>query len=46
MHAVESAASHAIGFTAAADAIVAAIEKLYEGMVMPKSDFTVKSLWG
>lgn len=41
----ETARVHADGFTAAADAIVAAVEKLYAGVDMPKSDFTVKSLW-
>jgi len=41
----ESAIEHAEGFTAAADALVSAIENLYQGVEMPKSDFTVKSLW-
>ena len=41
----ETARTHADGFTAAADAIVAAVEKLYEGVEMPRSDFNVKSLW-
>lgn len=41
----ESAQEHANGFTVAADAIVAAIERLYDGVEMPRSDFTVKSLW-
>jgi hypothetical protein len=41
-----SAAEHARGFTVAADALVAAIEKLYKGVEMPRSDFTVKALWG
>lgn len=41
----ESAIKHADGFTAAADALVAAIEKLYAGIEMPRSDFSVKALW-
>lgn len=41
----ESARSHGDGFTAAADAIVAAIQSLYDGVQMPRSDFTVSALW-
>lgn len=41
----ESAREHANGFTIAADAIVAAVERLYDGVEMPQSDFSVKSLW-
>ena len=41
----ESAERHAKGFTEAADALVASILKLYDGVKIPKSDFTVKSLW-
>ena len=41
----ESAVEHADAFTAAADAIVAAIERLYLGVEMPRSDFSVKALW-
>ena len=41
----ETARVHAEGFTTAADAIVAVIEKLYDGIEMPRSDFTMKSLW-
>ena len=41
----DTARGHADGFTTAADGIVAAIEKLYEGVDIPRSDFTVKSLW-
>ena len=42
----ESAKIHGDGFIEAADAIVASIEQLYVGVEMPKSDFTMKSLWG
>lgn len=41
----ESARGHADGFTSAANAIVAAVESLYDGVEMPGSDFTVSSLW-
>ncbi len=41
----ESAIQHADGFTVAADAIVAAIDNLYMGVEMPRSDFNVKALW-
>ena len=41
----ESAKEHAVNFTTAADAIVASIEKLYDGVTMPRSDFSVKALW-
>ena len=41
----DTARAHADGFTAAADAIVAAVNTLYVGIEMPRSDFTVKSLW-
>ena len=42
----ESAKKHGDGFIEAADRIVEAIETLYTGVQMPKSDFTMKSLWG
>lgn len=42
----ESAKVHGEGFIEAADNIVEAIERLYTGVEMPKSDFTMKSLWG
>lgn len=41
----ESAKEHAVHFTSAADSIVAEIEKLYNGVSMPRSDFSMKSLW-
>lgn len=41
----ESAKKHGEGFIEAADAIVKAIEALYVGVDMPKSDFSVKNLW-
>lgn len=40
-----SAEEHARGFTEAADAIVSSVMKLYDGVTIPKSDFSVKSLW-
>jgi hypothetical protein len=42
----ESALIHGDGFIEAADAIVEAVDALYAGVEMPKSDFTVKNLWG
>jgi len=41
----ETAKAHADGFTKAADGIVAAVDKLYAGVEMPRSDFNVKNLW-
>jgi hypothetical protein len=41
----ESAREHAVHFIAAADDIVASIQKLFEGVEMPRSDFSVGSLW-
>jgi hypothetical protein len=41
----ETAKAHAEGFTKAADAIVATVDKLYDGVEMPRSDFNVKNLW-
>jgi len=42
----ESARHHGEGFIEAADAIVDAIDGLYVGVEMPKSDFSMKSIWG
>lgn len=42
----ESARGHAEAFVAAADKLVAEIEKLFVGIDMPRSDFTVAHLWG
>jgi hypothetical protein len=33
------------GFVVAADTLVNTVEKLFEGIEMPRSDFTVASLW-
>jgi subtilase family serine protease len=41
----ESARIHGDGFIEAADAIVESINSLYSGIEMPKSDFSMKSLW-
>lgn len=41
----ESAKQSGKDFIAAADAIVDAIEQLFVGISMPKSDFSVASLW-
>lgn len=41
----ESAMQHYEGFVSAAHALVAMIEKLYAGVEMPRSDFSVSSLW-
>lgn len=41
----ESARAHAEGFVEAAHKLVGLIEHLYEGLTMPKSDFSVSSLW-
>jgi len=41
----ESARHHAEGFVEAAHKLVGMIEKLYAGIEMPRSDFSVSSLW-
>jgi hypothetical protein len=41
----ESARSHAEGFVDAAHKLVGMIDKLYAGVEMPRSDFSVGSLW-
>lgn len=41
----ETARGHGEGFTAAADSIVSAVERLYVGVEMPRSDFSVSALW-
>ena len=41
----ESARHHADGFVAAAHKLVGQIERLYEGVEMPRSDFSMSTLW-
>ncbi|KAL4433930.1 hypothetical protein ABPG75_000371 [Micractinium tetrahymenae] len=41
----ESARQHAEGFVDAAHKLVGLVEKLYEGVEMPRSDFSMSSLW-
>lgn len=41
----ESAKSHGEGFIAAADELVKAIDALFVGVSMPKSDFSLNSLF-
>lgn len=41
----ESARHHADGFVAAAHKLVGQIERLYEGVEMPRSDFSMSALW-
>lgn len=41
----ESAREHAKGFMEAANVIVGQISKLYEGVEIPRSDFSIASLW-
>lgn len=41
----ESALQHADGFVDAAHKLVGLVEKLYEGVEMPRSDFSMASLW-
>lgn len=41
----DSARHHAEGFVVAAHKLVGMIEKLYDGVEMPRSDFSVASLW-
>lgn len=41
----ESARQHAVGFVDAAHTLVGLVEKLYEGVEMPRSDFSMASLW-
>ena len=42
----ESARANGEAFVAAADAVSASVSRLYAGVEVPKSDFTVKALWG
>ena len=44
-HAEESAREHAEGFVGAAHKLVGLVEALYGGIEMPRSDFSVSSLW-
>jgi hypothetical protein len=41
-----SARANGEAFVAAADAVSASVSRLYAGVDVPKSDFTVKALWG
>jgi hypothetical protein len=41
----DSARAHAQGFMEAANAIVEQVGALYEGVEIPRSDFTISSLW-
>ena len=40
-----SARQHADGFVAAVHVLVGAVERLYAGVTMPKSDFSMAALW-
>lgn len=40
-----SSRQHAVGFVVAAHQMVAHIEKLYEGVEIPRSDFSISALW-
>jgi hypothetical protein len=41
----QSARQHSEGFVIAAHKLVAMVEKLYDGVEMPRSDFSMASLW-